>query len=150
MCVKYKKIREFVCSDYFDITGIHGITHWDSVRDIGLFLSKKTKADTTVIKLFALFHDCMRINNKSDDDHGYRASELVLRCRNILFELDDIRFEQLYHACKFHTTETHNSDITIATCYDADRLDLVRFNFKINPLLLNTDYAKLLVYELKL
>jgi uncharacterized protein len=139
--IDYNRIRSFLCKGHFDITGIHGVTHWDRVRDIGLFLSEETGADETVIKLFALFHDSMRVSNREDDGHGYRAYLLLSQCRGILFDLDDVRFNQLRHACMLHTNEIHNSDVTIATCYDADRLDLVRLNREINPLLLNTDYA---------
>jgi uncharacterized protein len=41
-----------------------------------------------------------------------------------------------------HTGGTYAPNVTVATCWDADRLDLPRVFIKVNPQLLCTQYAK--------
>ncbi|MBE9561765.1 MAG: hypothetical protein IMF12_02710, partial [Proteobacteria bacterium] len=52
---------------------VHGPEHWTRVERNGLYLCKQNSADTDVIKLFALFHDSMRLND------GWDADRLDLR-----------------------------------------------------------------------
>jgi len=42
---------------------IHGSNHWKAVEKNGLYLSKSTGANVLVVILFALFHDCRRLND---------------------------------------------------------------------------------------
>jgi uncharacterized protein len=53
-----------------------------------------------------------------------------------------LRFDQLVEACTFHTERHHSSDATIATCWDADRLDLGRVGITPREKYLNTNLAK--------
>ena len=50
----------------------------------------------------------------------------VKSLRGRLFDLPDHEFQLLHHACWGHTHERTHPDITIQTCWDADRLDLGR------------------------
>ena len=59
-----------------------------------------------------------------DDGHGQRGAELAAELRGTLFDLPDADFELLYEACARHTDGLTDADITIQTCWDADRLDL--------------------------
>lgn len=120
----------------------HGIHHWHQVEWNGLFLSKKTKADQTVIRLFALFHDACRLNDGYDPGHGNRGAELARKFWGKFYQLDHERFELLYHACCNHTHEHSGENSTINTCYDADRLDLGRVGFVLDPNRFATPYGK--------
>ena len=50
--------------------------------------------------------------------------------------------ELLMLACEGHTDGGIASDNTIATCCDADRLDLPRVDLEVNSIFLCTEYAK--------
>ena len=105
----------------------HGLEHWHQVEFNGLLLASRTGADITVVRLFALFHDCRRMDDAYDAEHGARAVEFIDRClAEKRFELDEERLEKLRRACRLHTKERQTGDITIDTCFDADRLDLGR------------------------
>lgn len=105
----------------------HGLEHWHQVEFNGLLLASRTGADITVVRLFALFHDCRRMDDAYDVEHGARAVEFIDRClAEKRFELDEERLEKLRRACRLHTKERQTGDITIDTCFDADRLDLGR------------------------
>ena len=113
---------------------IHGIEHWHQVEYNGMMLAPRTGADIDIVRLFAIFHDSKRFDDGHDPEHGERGAEFAKECREAkLFEIDDARFEKLYHACMFHTHESSNDDPTISTCYDADRLDLGRVGFPLDP-----------------
>ena len=72
-----------------------------------------------------------------------RGAEFAKECRLAkLFDMDYRRFEKLYRACMFHTDECVNDDITINTCYDADRLDLGRVGIQLNPTKMATECGK--------
>ncbi|MCQ2105870.1 MAG: hypothetical protein MJZ26_08770 [Fibrobacter sp.] len=132
--IDFAALQDYVFEDRIYDSEIHGLAHWRQVEFNGLLLAKKTGADITVVRLFALFHDSKRESDGYDETHGGRGAEFAKKCREEkLFEITDEQFEKLYHACTHHTTERHNGDITIDTCYDADRLDLGRVGFNLNP-----------------
>lgn len=126
-------------------SSIHGLSHWKSVEKYGLFLSQKTGANQMVVSLFAIFHDCKRINDGQDKDHGLRGANFARQIRNKYFTLNDQLFKLLYLACANHTDQIFNENPTIATCWDADRLDLERIGIQPNVSYLNTDIAKTIV-----
>ena len=106
--------------------GIHGLPHWARVLENGRKLSQVTGAKTRVVELFAVFHDSLRINDGIDEGHGRRGAELARELRGIEYELADGDFDLLINACDLHTAGHLEGDITIQTCWDADRLDLGR------------------------
>ena len=65
-------------------------------------------------------------NEDSDPDHGKRAEEFALSLRDSCVDLNDTSFSLLVAACEGHTREGYNDDVTIQTCWNADRLDLGR------------------------
>ena len=117
------------------LSDVHGIEHWHQVEANGLLLAGRVVGvDVDVVRLFAIFHDSKRFDDGYDPEHGARGAEFAKECREAkLFEIDDERFDKLYHACKFHTHERRNDDVTISTCYDADRLDLGRVGIPLDP-----------------
>lgn len=118
---------------------IHGLDHWEQVEHNGLLLAKKTGADPTIIKLFALFHDSRRIDDGYDPEHGPRAALFLDSCRGQYFELEEKKYNLLKHACHYHTKEHASDNISINTCYDADRLDLARAGYRSDPKKMATD-----------
>jgi uncharacterized protein len=125
-----------------DAHSIHGPEHWRRVERNGLLLASRTGADAEVVRLFALFHDCQRINDGHDPDHGARGAVFAASLRGTAFELADARFELLRYACVWHTDGKHHSDPTIGACWDADRLDLGRVGLVPDPKFMSTAFAR--------
>ena len=122
--------------------GDHGVAHWARVLENGLRLANVTGADIEVVQLFAVFHDCKRVKETSDPDHGRFGAEFAAELRGQVFALPDHEFRLLYRACSGHTHERTHPDITVQTCWDSDRLDLGRVGVTPHPSRLCTDAAK--------
>lgn len=125
-----------------DWRGIHGITHWARVLHIGMHLAKKNGANSKVVQLFALFHDSKRMTEGSDPDHGPRAAQFALNLHEMFFKLGGNELHLLVEACRKHTSSADHENMTVKTCFDADRLDLGRVGIRPDKLLLCTDEAK--------
>lgn len=108
----------------------HGPDHWARVAENGRRLAGATGADLHVVELFALFHDAQRRSEGRDPGHGDRGAELAGRLRGDGFDLPDRAFGLLQTACRLHTDGLIDADITIQTCWDADRLDLRRVGIR--------------------
>lgn len=124
-------------------TGIHGAPHWARVRENGLRLARVTGAEIRVVEAFAFVHDSCRIDDNADPEHGLRAAEFargLVRCRKLL--LDQEELELLVRACEGHSSGRTSEDITVCTCWDADRLDLGRVGVRPNAKYLCTEPAK--------
>jgi len=122
--------------------GIHGVHHWARVLENGKRLAYGTTANIEVVTLFSLFHDCRRMNDGDDPDHGLRGAELAASLRGSLFDLGDGEFRLLHEACSLHTAGLTEADFTIQVCWDADRLDLARVGVDPAPGLLCTAAAR--------
>jgi uncharacterized protein len=122
--------------------GIHGVSHWVRVRETGLQLAAQTGASAVVVELFAAFHDACRFNEGLDREHGRRGAALAARLRGTLFTLGEDDFAQLQEACIFHTDGLLEAEVTIQTCWDADRLDLPRTGVAVDPACLCTAAAR--------
>jgi uncharacterized protein len=123
-------------------TGIHGIGHWARVLDTGLRLASVTGADPEVVTLFALFHDACRRNDSHDPRHGARDAELAASLVGSHFDGRPCQLELLLEACAHHTEGNTDAEVTVATCWDADRLDLLRVGIRPLPRKLCTDAAR--------
>jgi uncharacterized protein len=119
-------LSELVRSYYQCLGGIHGVAHWARVLENGVRLAESTGANLAVVRLFAVLHDSKRIDEGDDPEHGPRAAEASIDLRGKFFDLSDDEFSLLYVACADHTTERTHPDVTVQTCWDADRLDLGR------------------------
>ncbi len=132
-----------ILEDYgLPLDGTHGVSHWARVLENGLRLSQETQANIEVVQLFAVLHDSRRINENIDDGHGKRGAELANKLRGKYFTLSDQDFDLLYIACADHTEGKTDGDITVQTCWDADRLDLGRVRMMPEPTKLCTTAAK--------
>jgi uncharacterized protein len=122
--------------------GIHGAAHWARVRWNGRALAERTGANRTVVELFALVHDVCRQNDHHDPQHGARAAEFVHQLRGSVIWISDAEAALLAYACTHHSDGYTEADVTIQTCWDADRLDLGRVGIRPQPRYLCTPAAK--------
>lgn len=125
-----------------DLKGVHGIRHWTRVRENGHRLARQTGADKQIVELFAFLHDCCRENDRSDLGHGERAAEFAVTLRGMILHLPDADFALLYEAICDHEKGRTRGDVTLMTCWDADRLDLGRVRIRPDPQYLCTEFAK--------
>ncbi len=122
--------------------GTHGISHWTRVRENGLRLAPLTGADPHVVELFAYLHDSKRLNERRDPGHGARAADFVRTIQGSIIHLADENLERLIYACMFHTDGLIEADVTVQTCWDADRLDLGRVGIRPQARYLCTPAAR--------
>lgn len=138
-----KELIEAILRQYsLSPKGIHGLTHWARVLENGKHLAQLTGARIEVVELFALFHDARRLNDGWDLEHGYRGAGLASQFRGTHFHLSDRDFDLLYQACRDHTRGRTVADITVQTCWDADRLDLGRVRIDLDRKYLCTEAAR--------
>jgi uncharacterized protein len=119
-------IHRIIAGYELPLDGIHGLSHWARVLETGLRLAEQTGANRRVVSLFAVFHDARRRDEGRDDGHGARGARLARALRAEWLDLTDMEFALLEKACIHHTDGTVDGDITVQTCWDADRLDLWR------------------------
>ena len=138
------ELVRFVVSKFkLSHSGVHGPSHWMRARKNGLELAQMTGANTGVVELFALFHDSCRVNEDTDHGHGSRGADFAQQCFDdglLSCGLDKLKLLKM--ACEQHTGGTYAPNETVATCWDADRLDLPRVFIQVKPQLLCTKYAK--------
>jgi uncharacterized protein len=143
MAINIPLILNTVLTEYtLPLDGDHGIAHWARVLENGLRLAGETGANIEVVQLFAIFHDSRRVNEDTDPNHGPRAAEFASSRRGWLFDLPEPEFRLLHRACAGHTHERTHPDVTIRTCWDADRLDLGRVGITPHPSKLCTEAAR--------
>lgn len=131
-------------SDQYSLStkGIHGIAHWARVLANGRKLARQTGANMNVVELFAVFHDSRRLSDARDPEHGLRGGRLAVEKRGDWFDISDGEMDLLFKACAYHTDGATDGDITVQTCWDADRLDIGRVGMTPIPERLCTDVAK--------
>lgn len=138
----FTALMEYAYENRLYESDVHGVEHWMQVEKNGILLAPQTGADITVVRLFAIFHDCRRLDDCYDGEHGLRGAEFAKKCREEkIFELDDVLFGKLYRACQLHTSTPRTGDATIDTCFDADRLDLGRVGFKLDAQKMATEWG---------
>jgi uncharacterized protein len=123
-------------------TLLHGPEHWRRVERNGLLLATRTGAHSDVVRLFAIFHDSRRLNDGWDPEHGARGAEFASSHRGKSFQLTDEEFKILHYACVWHTEGMHHDNATIATYWDADRLDLGRVGIVPDSERMCTDFGR--------
>ena len=127
-------------------SSIHGTFHWQTVERNGLYLCQFNNADKNVIRLFAVFHDCMRENDGYDLEHGPRASKFIKTIKTEI-PLNEEQLNNLCMACSSHTHGKKAQNETVATCWDADRLDIGRVGITPNENYLTNEEAKRIARE---
>jgi uncharacterized protein len=122
--------------------GFHGEDHWLRVLLNGRLLAAETGANLRVVELFALIHDSCRENENDDPFHGHRAAAYARDLRGTWFDATDAEMELLTLACTLHSDGHTDGDITVQTCWDADRLDLGRVGIRPSARYLCTEAAR--------
>jgi len=122
--------------------GVHGVSHWARVAENGKRLAEITGAHRDIVILFAYLHDACRASEDWDPERGTRAAQLAYRWRGIYFDLSRKNFDLLYTACAAQGDGLLEGDITLQTCWDADRLDIGRVGVMLIASLLCTEAAR--------
>ncbi len=127
-----------------DIDGTHGIRHWMRVRRNGLRLARLTGANVWVVNLFAILHDSCRQDEWEDFEHGPRAA---LWCDELwrtgqMVDVSRDELATLQYACSHHTSGQTVANVTVQTCWDADRLDIGRVGIEPSARFLCTQAAR--------
>lgn len=139
----FDKLRAYAESIFrCDHSSVHGPAHWRRVEDTIMLIAPETGADIVVGRLFAIFHDSCRLDDGSDLDHGPRAADLISSLLGSGIPLDPKQCKQLIHAIRHHTSGQTSDDLTIGTCWDADRLDLGRVGMIPMPAYMSTEAGK--------
>ena len=85
------------------------------------------------------------------DDAAIASLNIRLRLRQRrvngeLFSIEDEQLELLCEACRHHHQGMTSDELTIGTCWDADRMDLPRVGIQPDPQRMNTqeghEYAR--------
>lgn len=135
-------IKKILANYPLALDGCHGPSHWARVYQNGMRLAELTGANIDVVAIFAVLHDCRRTTEGTNYYHGKNAADYAYTLRSTVLSLENTDFRLLYDACAGHAEGKIEADITIQTCWDADRLDLPRVGLTINPELLCTDAAR--------
>ncbi|HEX7770233.1 MAG TPA: hypothetical protein VF422_09410 [Dokdonella sp.] len=142
MTVERELIRVLRTSFALDWTGIHGASHWARVRENGLRLAESTGARANVVELFAFLHDSCRENDHVDPMHGARAAARAHSLAGSVIDIGGEDLSLLVAACEGHSDGAMLADVTVQTCWDADRLDLGRVGIRPDPRRLCTSAAR--------
>ena len=120
-----KTIRKQIKIDWW---GHHGIRHWARVRRNGRIIAQHVpNIDLTVLDLFAVLHDAGRHDEDEDPYHGYRCAALLRKVyKPEDFGLNLGQYITLLYAIEHHSEQVKPISITVAACWNADRLDIGR------------------------
>lgn len=125
--------------DLYD--GYHSIYHWLRVMENGLTIASMNGANKKIIIAFSLFHDSKRVNDDVDLDHGYKGAKyLELLKDKVNLSKDELTIA--IEACKHHNDRKNHNNIDIATCWDGDRLDLMRVGIYPDKDFMSTSQGK--------
>lgn len=109
---------------------LHGEDHWRAVAAQGIWLAREIGADRQTREaalLFGLFHDCRRINDGWDPEHGARAAAaLDTFARHYETGLPQDLHDRLHLSLTRHDMGETSSDAITALGWDADRSCLGR------------------------
>jgi uncharacterized protein len=122
--------------------GLHGVGHWQRVRENGLRLARLTDTDPLIVELFAFLHDCCREEDGTDPEHGVRAALFTASLQGSLLHLEQEELDLLCQAIRDHSNGLICGPRTVLTCWDADRLDLGRVGIRPEPHSLCTAAAR--------
>lgn len=125
------------------VDSLHGYSHWMRVCENGLRLASLNGANKRIIILFSFIHDIARENEGYDYQHGPRAASILRsEIQGRYLHLDEDDLDLLAEACAGHTNGHCLADLTVQTCWDADRLDLGRADIEPDPDRLCTPEAR--------
>ena len=138
----HQMISEVINGFRLNLNGIHGIPHWSRVLTNAIRLSEDTGANHRVLTAFALLHDSQRENDGFDPEHGLRGAEYGRTIRARMPSMSDVEFDLFFEAAEYHSEGLVEADVSVQTCWDADRLDLFRVGIYPDPRYLCTEIAR--------
>lgn len=114
---------------------MHGELHWRGVAWAGLRVRELAPGISPgVMVAFGLLHDCRRETDDWDPEHGERAALVAARSRPLKRLLGAEGRELVAEACRLHERGmTRREAPAIGACWDADRVNLVRLGFRLDP-----------------
>ncbi len=113
---------------------IHFVDHWARVMENGRRLAGFNQARLDVVELFAVFHDSGRVSDGNDRSHGEVGAQIACSMYELgMFQLDSDGLDLLTLACVQHSWGGTVANITVQTCWDSDRLDLLRAGISPDP-----------------
>lgn len=142
--IQWDDLNSYLSEQYrLELDSVHGPSHWQRVERVGMVLAEENGADKEVVRLFSVLHDACRENEFFDELHGERGAELAKLLQNKYYKLSKGQLEKLQYACANHAHGMISDDVTIGTCWDADRLDLGRVGEIPREEYLSTEAGKL-------
>lgn len=141
-----EKMRDIAEKEFkLEHRSYHGFWHWDNVeRNVAALCEKIPEADPLVCQLFANLHDCCRLDEDQDAEHGIRAANFI---KELQLPLTTEQFVKLFTAIIKHNVGETTEDPTIGVCWDADRMDLPRVNIIPDPKYFSTEAAGELMWR---
>lgn len=114
---------------------MHGEAHWRGVAWAGLRIAAlRGDLRPEVMVAFGLLHDCRRETDGWDPQHGDRAALVAARSAPLRRLLGAEGRELVAEACRLHERGRTRPDApAIGACWDADRVNLVRLGFELDP-----------------
>ena len=138
-----QKFFNFIAEQFdLDHNGDYGYDHWLRVILNGRLLCKHNTANIRVVELFALLHDSKRKSEGEDAHHGERAAIFAESLRGTWFSISDQEMRLLQDACILHSEGLKDKNVTLQTCWDANRLDYFRFEGEVDLTLFSDDLRK--------
>jgi len=107
---------------------LHGDQHWRAVAMQGLTLAAINNLQPQAHKiavLFGLFHDCRRLDDGYDPDHGKRGAQAILDSP-IRNSIAPSALEILIPSCEQHDEGHTTTNVHVGIGWDADRSVLTR------------------------
>ena len=121
------RVRAFAESHFnCDCHSVHGPAHWQNVEDTVASIAHEVGGNLLVGRLFAILHDCCRLDDGADLNHGPRAAALIRQLSGEMLKLSPEDLDLLLYAVEHHTDGMVSADPTVGACWDSDRLDLGR------------------------
>lgn len=147
-----KEIYDYVVNNSKVISSeLHGPNHWWRVYQNAIMLDTKEE-NKPFYALFAFLHDFMRTGDGVCKEHGHLAANIISKKFNSasILGISALHFFILTTAVSRHTdlmpVDLKGSTSMIVeltrNCLDADRLDIGRVGFTVDPKYLFTDRAK--------
>lgn len=113
----------------------HGERHWRAVAATGLEIARRDdRADAAICVAFAVLHDCRRVSEYRDPQHGPAAARVARESRALRDLLGEERADIVATACHDHEGTTHSREWPlVGACFDADRFTLGRVGIDPDP-----------------
>ena len=156
----YNEYKQFVDPTlFFRPFGDHGVGHTRRVLCLAMKLAEKyglSDNDKKILALACCYHDIGRWNDWTDDEHGKKSAEKMLKLKlNEMHDLDNEELEMVLDLIVFHSLddelwEREEGRLMYQILKDSDALDRLRFNDLDERYLRLPESKKMIELELSL